>query len=58
MIVGIMARYGSDKIRGHGIPEALEARTFVAGGMTGAVVSTTSRTRIDCNGSTVYSRKM
>ncbi len=24
-IVGIMARYGSDKIRGHGIPEALEA---------------------------------
>ena len=25
LIVGIMARYGSDKIRGHGIPEALEA---------------------------------
>ncbi len=25
IIVGIMARYGSDKIRGHGIPEALEA---------------------------------
>jgi H+/Cl- antiporter ClcA/CBS domain-containing protein len=25
MIVGIMARYGSDKIRGHGIPEAMEA---------------------------------
>ena len=24
-IVGLMARYGSDKIRGHGIPEALEA---------------------------------
>ncbi|MDE2012126.1 MAG: chloride channel protein [Alphaproteobacteria bacterium] len=23
--VGVMARYGSDKIRGHGIPEALEA---------------------------------
>src|SRR5205814_7355933 len=23
--VGIMARYGSDKIRGHGIPEAMEA---------------------------------
>jgi CIC family chloride channel protein len=25
MIVGLMARYGSQKIRGHGIPEALEA---------------------------------
>ncbi len=25
LIIGIMARYGSDKIRGHGIPEALEA---------------------------------
>ena len=25
LIVGIMAKYGSDKIRGHGIPEALEA---------------------------------
>ncbi len=25
LIVGVMARYGSDKIRGHGIPEALEA---------------------------------
>ncbi|MDE3117117.1 MAG: chloride channel protein, partial [Pseudomonadota bacterium] len=25
IIVGAMARYGSDKIRGHGIPEALEA---------------------------------
>ncbi|HWW63903.1 MAG TPA: chloride channel protein [Sphingomonadaceae bacterium] len=24
LIVGVMARYGSDKIRGHGIPEALE----------------------------------
>lgn len=24
-IVGLMARYGSDRIRGHGIPEALEA---------------------------------
>ena len=24
-IVGLMARYGSEKIRGHGIPEALEA---------------------------------
>src|SRR4051812_44806372 len=23
--VGLMARYGSDKIRGHGIPEAIEA---------------------------------
>ena len=25
MIVGVMARYGSDKIRGHGIPEAIES---------------------------------
>ena len=25
VIVGIMARYGSEKIRGHGIPEAMEA---------------------------------
>jgi chloride channel protein, CIC family len=25
LIVGLMARYGSDKIRGHGIPEALES---------------------------------
>ncbi len=25
LIVGVMARYGSEKIRGHGIPEAMEA---------------------------------
>ena len=25
IIVGLIARYGSDKIRGHGIPEAIEA---------------------------------
>ncbi|HEX9108956.1 MAG TPA: chloride channel protein [Longimicrobiales bacterium] len=25
VIIGLMARYGSDKIRGHGIPEAMEA---------------------------------
>src|SRR5215469_6997242 len=25
IIVGLMAYYGSDKIRGHGIPEAIEA---------------------------------
>jgi len=25
LVVGLMARYGTDKIRGHGIPEALEA---------------------------------
>ena len=25
LIIGMMARYGSDKIRGHGIPEALES---------------------------------
>lgn len=28
LIVGVMARYGSDKIRGHGIPEALESILF------------------------------
>ncbi|MFP3755690.1 MULTISPECIES: chloride channel protein [unclassified Cupriavidus] len=28
LIVGLMARYGSDKIRGHGIPEAIEAVLF------------------------------
>ena len=25
LIVGVMARYGSERIRGHGIPEAIEA---------------------------------
>jgi H+/Cl- antiporter ClcA len=25
LIVGVMARFGSDKIRGHGIPEAIES---------------------------------
>ena len=25
LIIGLMARYGSDRIRGHGIPEAIEA---------------------------------
>src|SRR5579885_2495043 len=25
LVVGIMAKYGSDRIRGHGIPEAMEA---------------------------------
>jgi len=28
LIVGLMARYGSDKIRGHGIPEAIESVLF------------------------------
>jgi len=28
LVVGLIARYGSDKIRGHGIPEALEAILF------------------------------
>jgi len=28
LIVGVMARFGSDKIRGHGIPEAIEAILF------------------------------
>src|SRR6185437_11924337 len=25
LVIGVMARYGSERIRGHGIPEALEA---------------------------------
>ena len=25
LVIGLMARFGSEKIRGHGIPEALEA---------------------------------
>lgn len=28
LIVGLTARYGSEKIRGHGIPEAIEAILF------------------------------
>ena len=28
LLIGLMARYGSDRIRGHGIPEALEAILF------------------------------
>ena len=28
LIIGVMARYGSDKIRGHGIPEAIETILF------------------------------
>ncbi|WP_243645516.1 chloride channel protein [Sphingomonas sp. PP-CE-1G-424] len=28
LIIGLMARYGSDKIRGHGIPEAIETILF------------------------------
>jgi H+/Cl- antiporter ClcA/CBS domain-containing protein len=33
LIIGLMARYGSEKIRGHGIPEALEAILFGRSGM-------------------------
>jgi H+/Cl- antiporter ClcA len=36
-IVGLMARYGSDKIRGHGIPEAIEAILFGKSKMSGKV---------------------
>ncbi len=25
LVIGLMARFGSEKIRGHGIPEAIEA---------------------------------
>jgi CIC family chloride channel protein len=37
LIVGLMARYGSDKIRGHGIPEAIEAILFGKSKMSGKV---------------------
>lgn len=37
LIVGLMARYGSDKIRGHGIPEALEVILFGKSKMSGKV---------------------
>ena len=30
LIIGVMARYGSERIRGHGIPEAIE--TILVGG--------------------------
>src|SRR5258706_12132146 len=28
LIIGLMARFGSEKVRGHGIPEAIEAILF------------------------------
>jgi H+/Cl- antiporter ClcA len=31
VVVGVMARYGSEKIRGHGMPEAIEAIIFRGG---------------------------
>lgn len=34
LIVGLMAKYGSERIRGHGIPEALEAILFKKSMMT------------------------
>jgi H+/Cl- antiporter ClcA/predicted transcriptional regulator len=37
LIVGLMARYGSEKIRGHGIPEAIEAILFGKSRMSGKV---------------------
>jgi len=37
LIVGLMARYGSDKIRGHGIPEAIEAVLFAKSRMSAKV---------------------
>ena len=39
LIVGLMARYGSDKIRGHGIPEALEAILFGKSKMSAKVAA-------------------
>ena len=37
LIVGCMARYGSEKIRGHGIPEAIEAILFGKSRMSASV---------------------
>lgn len=37
LIVGLMARFGSEKIRGHGIPEAIEAILFGKSRMSGKV---------------------
>ncbi|MHB2020570.1 MAG: chloride channel protein [Candidatus Xenobia bacterium] len=37
LIVGLMARYGSDRIRGHGIPEAMEIILFGKSRMEGKV---------------------
>lgn len=34
LVVGLVARYGSDKIRGHGIPEAIEAILFAKSRMS------------------------
>ena len=31
LIVGLMARYGSERIRGHGIPEAIESILLTGG---------------------------
>ncbi len=38
LIIGIMARYGSEKIRGHGIPEAIEAILYGESRMSPKVV--------------------
>ena len=37
LVIGLMARYGSEKIRGHGIPEALEAILFGRSKMEGKI---------------------
>jgi H+/Cl- antiporter ClcA len=34
LVVGLMARFGSEKIRGHGMPEAIEAILVRAAGST------------------------
>ncbi len=41
LVVGLMARYGSERIRGHGIPEAME--TILVGGSKVAVAWPLSR---------------
>lgn len=37
LVIGVMARFGSDKIRGHGIPEAIEAILLGASRMSAKV---------------------
>ncbi len=38
LVVGVMARYGSEKIRGHGMPEAIEA-ILTQGGAIGSMIA-------------------
>ena len=45
LIIGVMARFGSEKIRGHGIPEALEAILMGSSRIEPRVASSSRRHR-------------